>query len=102
MASFADGMPLSIAAMAILVLFVLGTLNFALHRAVLESGHPLLGQVPWFFHMLNGRFSLVVEFGMLLAAMLMTASGAALWTWGYGCYSLANVLGAWLILTDRH
>jgi hypothetical protein len=94
-------MPLSVGAMAILVLFVLGTLNFALHRAVLESGHPLLGQVPWFFHMLNGRFSLVVEFGMLLAAMLMTASGSPAWSWGYGCYSLANVLGAWLILSDH-
>ena len=47
--------------MAILILFLLGVANFAMHKAVLESGHPLLGQMPWFFHMLNGRFGLLVD-----------------------------------------
>jgi len=87
--------------MAIIALFVLGTLNFAMHKAVLESGHPLLGQMPWFFHMLNGRFSLLVEFGMLLASMLMAASGAIGWAWGYGVYSMLNGMAAWIILSDR-
>lgn len=83
------------------VLFVLGIANFAMHKAVLESGHPLLGRVPWFVHMLNGRFSLLVEFLMLTAAMLMTASGSAGWAWAYGIYSVLNGVSAWLILTNR-
>jgi hypothetical protein len=87
--------------MALLFLFLLGVANFAMHKAVLESGHPLLRRVPWFFHMLGGRFSLIVEFAVLLAAMLMTAQGSAGWVWGYAFYSLLNGLSAWLILTDR-
>jgi hypothetical protein len=87
--------------MLILVTFLLGIGNFAIHRAVLDSGHPLLGQVPWFFHLLGGRFSLMVEFGMLLGAMLMVAAGSSGWAWFYGGYSLVNATSAWLILTGR-
>lgn len=87
--------------MAIIMLFALGIGNFALHRAVLESGHPLLGQVPWFYHMLGGRFSLVVEFVMLLGAMLMVDGGSIGWAWGYLIYSLVNALSAWMILSGK-
>ena len=87
--------------MIILVIFVLGIGNFAMHKAVLESGHPLLGQVPWFFHFLGGRFSLVVEFLMLLGTMLMAADGAVGWAWFYAAFSAVNGLSAWLILTGR-
>lgn len=87
--------------MAIVLLFMLGVANFAMHKAVLESGHPLLGQTPWFVHMLGGRFSLGVEFLMLLGAMLMVDTGALGWAWGYGVYSVVNGLAAWLILSRR-
>lgn len=87
--------------MAIFALFILGIANFAMHKAVLESGHPLLGQMPWFFHLLNGRFSLLVEFLMLLAAMLMVASGSPGWAWVYAAYSILNGVSAWLILSGR-
>ena len=87
--------------MALLALFLLGVANFAMHKAVLESGHALLGRMPWFFHMLNGRFSLLVEFAMLLGAMLMAAQGSPAWAWGYAVYSLLNGLSAWLILSGR-
>lgn len=65
--------------MLIALTFLLGVGNFAVHRAVLNSEHPLLGQVPWFFHLLGGRFSLLVEFIMLLGAMLMVADGSVGW-----------------------
>jgi hypothetical protein len=87
--------------MAILLIFLLGVANFAMHKAVLESGHPLLGQVPWFVHMLGGRASLIVEFVMLLGAMLMVASGSMGWAIGYLGYSAINVGAAWLILSGR-
>src|SRR3569833_1997520 len=50
--------------MLLVLTFLLGAGNFALHKAVLESRHPLLGRVPWFVHMLGGRGTLVVEFLM--------------------------------------
>ena len=87
--------------MAILLLFLLGVANFAMHKAVLESGHPLLGQMPWFIHLLGGRFSLLVEFLMLLGSMLMVTQGSAGWVWGYAAYSGLNGLSAWLILSGR-
>jgi len=85
--------------MAILILFCLGIGNFAVHKAVLECGHPLLMQMPWYFQMLGGRFSLLVEFVMLLGAMLMTDSGSIGWAWGYAVYSAMNGFSGWLIIT---
>ena len=81
--------------------FLLGAGNFALHKAVLESRHPLLGRVPWFVHMLGGRGSLVVEFLMLLAALLLVAEGYPAWAWAYLGYTALNGIAAWLILTRR-
>ncbi len=87
--------------MALVVLFLLGIGNFAMHKAVLESGHPLLGRSLWFLHLLGGRFSLGVEFLMLLGSMLMVAHGEPAWAWGYAAYSLTNGASAWLILSGK-
>ncbi|MET0251295.1 MAG: hypothetical protein ABW203_03870 [Novosphingobium sp.] len=87
--------------MAILITFLLGIGNFTLHKAVMESGHPLLGRMPWFYHALGGRFSLIVEFLMLLAALLFVAQGFTGATIAYVIYSSLNTVSAWLILTGR-
>lgn len=85
--------------MVLTLIFLLGVANFAAHRAVLDSGHPLIGMA--YFHMLGGRVSLAVEFLMLLGTMLMVAYGSPGWAWFYGVYSLANGASAWLILSGR-
>ena len=87
--------------MAIALIFLLGIGNFALHKAVLESGHPLLGKMPWFVHMLGGRLTLATEFLVLLAAMLLTANGWAGLAWLYLAYTGLNAIAAWLILSGR-
>lgn len=87
--------------MAILITFLLGIGNFAMHKAVLESGHPMLGQAPWFVHLLGGRVSLIAEFLLLLGALLLVATGHPGWGWGYLGYSALNGLSAWLILSRR-
>lgn len=87
--------------MALFVCFLLGIANFALHRAVLDSGHPVLTQVGWLFRSLGGRGSLVAEFALLLGTLLLVASGTTGWAWGYVAYSISNALSAWLILTGR-
>lgn len=89
--------------MALVVLFFLGIGNFAMHKAVLESRHALLGHAPWFIHMLGGggKWGLGVEFLVLLGSMLMVDSGALGWAWGYALYSVANAAAAWLILSNR-
>lgn len=87
--------------MALFLLFLLGIANFAMHKAVIESAHPLLGSIPLYGHVYGPRVSLAVEFVILVAAMLLVWSGSPGWGWFYFAYSLLNALAAWLILTDR-
>ncbi|MDE2561956.1 MAG: hypothetical protein KGL48_06860 [Sphingomonadales bacterium] len=87
--------------MALLVVFLLGVGNFAMHSAVMDSGHPLIGHMPWFYHALGGRFSMVVEFLVLIAALLFATSAGATAATIYVAYSLLNAVATWLILTGR-
>ena len=87
--------------MVIFFVFLLGIGNFALHRAVLASGHPALAEIAWLVRGLGGRASLVLEFALLLAALLLAAGGHPGWAWAYLGYSLLNALAAWLILSRR-
>lgn len=81
----------------VVFVFCFGIVNFAAHKAVLESGHPMLSQVPSLLRPLGGRLSLVVEFAMLLGALVMAASGSAGWAWVYAIYTMLNLAAAWLI-----
>ena len=87
--------------MALIVLtLLLGIGNFAMHKAVLESRHPMLAQMPW-FELMGGRFSMALEFLLLVGALLLTASGHPGWGWAYLAYSALNGLAGWLILSRR-
>lgn len=85
---------------ALLLTFLLGAVNFAMHKAVLESGHPLLRGMP-LARRLGGRGSLMVEFLVLLGAMLLVGTGSRGWAWAYAGYTALNAVAAWLILTRR-
>jgi len=91
--------------MAIIVVFLLGIMNFAAHRAVLEVGHPLVESMPQAMRslgrLLGGRLSLVVEFVMLLGALWMVDAGSQGWALAYLGYTAMNALAAWLILGNR-
>lgn len=87
--------------MALVLIFLLGIGNFAMHKAVLESGHPLVDAIPPVLRRNGGRLSLIVEFVMLLGSMAMVSEGAVSWAWGYGAYSLSNAAAAWFVLGRR-
>ena len=84
----------------IILTFLLGVGNFAMHKAVLESRHPILAQMPW-LELYGGRFSLGLEFFLLVGALLLAASGHPGWGWAYLAYSALNGLAGWLILSRR-
>ena len=86
--------------MAIILTFLLGVGNFAVHKAVLESHHPMLAQMPW-FEMMGGRFSMALEFMLLVGALLLAANSQPAWGWVYFAYSALNGAAGWLILTRR-
>lgn len=87
--------------MTLVIIFLLGVGNFALHGAVLGSGHPLLGRSAWYMHLLGGKVTLITEFLLLLATLLLAAQGWLWLGWAYAAYSALNAIGAWLILTGR-
>ena len=87
--------------MALFLVFLLGITNFAVHRAVLESGHPVLRQIGLQFRSLGGRFGLFIEILLLAGTMLLIANGTNDWAWGYLVYSSFNGFTAWLILSHR-
>ncbi len=87
--------------MALVITFLLGVGNFAMHRAVLESRHPLLLELPGLIRLLGGRVSLVAEFVLLLGALLLVAYGHPGWGLAYLAYSALNGVAGWLILSRR-
>ncbi len=80
---------------------LLGIGNFALHKAVLESRHPMLAETPWFSGQRGGTISMAVEFLVLVVALWLVADGQTGWGFAYLVYSLANGFSAWLILSKR-
>ena len=88
--------------MYLLACFFLGIGNFALHKAVVESGHPFVEDSKIYFGKHIGRNgSYVLEFVILAGAMLL-AHGDILWvTVAYMGYSALNALAAWLLLSGR-
>lgn len=87
--------------MAVIVTFLLGMGNFAWHRAVLESGHPMVsGIAP--DSLRSMRFSsLALEFLVLCGALYAAEIGHTHWLWAYLGYSLINGGAAWLIVSRR-
>jgi len=84
-----------------IVIFVAGVINFAVGRAVFESGHPLLARLPRASRVLGQRAALATEFAVLFFALLLSVNGWPGFVWAYLAYSAANGLAAWLILARK-
>ena len=87
--------------MIVTLIFLLGIGNFAMHFAVLDSGHPLLDQLPGSARGKSRSVTLVFEFVILLGAMLLAANSWPEIIWAYLMYSGLNGASAWMILTGR-
>jgi hypothetical protein len=83
------------------IIFVLGIANFALNRAVFDSGHPLLARLPQSSRVLGSRAALVSEFAVLFFALLLSVKGWPAYAWAYAAYTALNALASWLILSRR-
>lgn len=89
------------AGVGILITFLLGVGNFALHRAALESRHPMLVRAQWQWPSPLGRMSMAFEFVLLLSALLLVAGGRTGWGIAYAVYSALNATTVWLIVSRR-
>lgn len=87
--------------MASIAIFFLGILNFALHKAVLESGHPMLEHMGWRIFANGGRLSLAAELLLLVIALFFARYGYAAAGWFYAAYTGGNALAAYLVITRK-
>lgn len=87
--------------MALLLTFLVGVANFAMHRAVLESRHPVFVQMNWTINSLSGRLGLVFEFTLLFMAMLLASKDQWGWLSVYFGYFIFNCGVCWAFLTRR-
>lgn len=85
--------------MALIIAFVLGIANFALHAAVLDQRRRMLAAMGW--PGWAGRATMAAEFAVLLGALLLVQGGYPGWVWLYAGYTLASAGGAWLLLRQR-
>jgi hypothetical protein len=88
--------------MTLLFCFFLGIANFAMHRAVVESGHPFVEDSKLYFGRHLGRHgSYALEFAILAGAMVFAGSGSFLVAGFYAAYSAFNGLATWMLLSGR-
>ena len=87
--------------MIVTLIFLCGIANFAIHKAVMESGHPLLEPMAKYLQALGGRAAFFTEFAILLAAMLLAANGWPGLALIYGLYTALNLFSGWLMLSGR-
>ncbi|MEE4317319.1 MAG: hypothetical protein V2I74_10085 [Erythrobacter sp.] len=87
--------------LATFVIFLAGVANFALNRAVFESGHPLLVRLPRSSRLLGTRVALLTEFAVLFFALLLSVEGWPAFAWAYLAYTSFNAVAAWLILSRK-
>ena len=87
--------------MPLIVIFLMGVANFALHGAVLGSRHPLFEQVRWFGHGRGQGIALAIEFLVLTAALGFAYRENGTVLWFYGVYTAINAVSAWLVVSKR-
>lgn len=87
--------------MALIITFLLGMVNFACHRAVMASGHPMLREMPPTTLAAARWSSLAMEFGLLCGALYAASTGQVHWVWLYAGYTIINLGAAWSIVTGR-
>jgi hypothetical protein len=87
--------------MLLVACFFLGVGNFAMHKAVVESGHPYVRDVTLYFGRYFGRGGYAVEFIILAGAMLMAYGGAGWLVFAYFAYTMFNALATWLFVSGK-
>lgn len=87
--------------MVMIAIFLLGVGNFAWHRAVMESDHPMMAALSRSTREAMRWSSLALEFVLLCVALYAATRGAGYWLWGYALYSAMNGTAAWLVASRR-
>lgn len=89
--------------MYVFVIFLCGVANFAMHKAMLESKHPIIAEARTSFNKMLGPYgSYILEFFMLVSAMIFASMGLLTAVIFYSVYTLANGAAAWVLFSNKH
>ena len=83
------------------LVFLCGIANFAMHKAVLESGHPMLHSMLRAFYRGQFPISMALEFAVLSVALLLASHNSGFAVSAYAIYTAFNALAAWAIVKGR-
>jgi hypothetical protein len=89
--------------MLLIICFLMGIANFAMHKAVAESGHPFVEDTKRLFgrHFFGPYGSYAIELALLIAAMWFAHEGWPLLALFYWAYTGMNAIATWLLLSGR-
>ena len=88
--------------MLLVMCFLMGIANFAMHKAVAESGHPFVEDTKRYFGKHFSPYgSYAIELALLIGAMVFAVEGALLITLCYWAYTGINAVATWLLLSRR-
>lgn len=88
--------------MAIILIFLMGIANFAVHRATMESRHPMMAQMRESLGRLaRGPGSYALEFVILLSALGFAAMDSMIALPAYAVYTAMNGVAVWAILSGK-
>ena len=88
--------------MLLMICFLMGIANFAMHKAVAESGHPFVEDTKRYFGRHFSPYgSYAIELALLIAAMWLAHQGSALVALFYAGYTGMNGIATWLLLSGK-
>ncbi len=88
--------------MLLIVCFVMGVANFAMHKAVSESGHPFVEETKLYFSPQFSPYgSYAIELALLMGALWFAHDGSLAVALTYGVYTGINAVATWLLLSGR-
>ena len=86
--------------MGLIICFILGIINFACHKAVMESGHPFIEDTKKYFGRHFGQYGgYAIEFVILLGALIF--SNSLILGLIYSAYSGLNMITAYMLINGK-
>ena len=88
--------------MFLTICFILGIANFSMHKAVAESGHPIVEETKRTFGRHFGPYgSYAIELALLIGAMWLAHAGSLWVLLLYAAYTAINGVATWLLLSNK-
>lgn len=80
----------------------MGVANFAMHKAVVECGHPFVEDTKRYFGTYLGPYgSYAIELALLIGALWLANEGSVLVGLFYLAYTGMNAVATWMLLTGK-